>query len=90
MKTPRWIIKLAAGLFIFTCLFLPWQFTEDVNGERGYHSRTPAGYAFILDVPANGNRNPGHGVVVDGKLLVIEWVAILGLTSALIWLKRNP
>ena len=44
------IVKLAAILFVASCLVPPWQFTFDKSGD---HSRNPAGYSFLIFPPSN-------------------------------------
>ena len=78
------ILKLAAVLFVASCLLPPWQYTEDRNGTGGYHSRKPAGYSILFNPPETG-RFYWDGVQIDFGRLFLEWTAIVGLTGV-IWM----
>jgi hypothetical protein len=78
-------VTFMAVVFILTCLFPPWQFTADRNGEDGFHSRKPAEFSFLLTPPINPNRTVGNGVQIDFGRLFLEWVA-LGALTRMVWL----
>ena len=79
------IIKWAAIVFVASCLILPWQYTADRNGERGFHSRKPAGYSLLFAPPTNPDRYEWNGVRVDFGRLFIEWVALVAVTG-MVWM----
>jgi len=74
-------ITFMAVLLILTCLFPPWQFTADRNGEDGFHSRKPAAVSFLLTPPINPARTVGNGVQIDFGRLILEWVALAAVTG---------
>lgn len=78
------ILLIAATLFALAGIIPPWQFTADVNGKDGFHSRQPAGYALIFDPPDNPNRSVGHGVQIDVGRLFLEW-AVLAVATGMVW-----
>lgn len=80
----RRLLTCAAALFILTCLCPPWQYTADVNGNDGFHSRQPAGYALIFDPPTNPDRAFGNGVQIDFGRLFLEW-AVLAVAAGIVW-----
>lgn len=83
------IFIIAASLFILTCLFPPWQYTEDRNGRDGFHTHKPAGYALIVSPPTAEPDGYGFGVRMDSSRLLIEW-AILGVATGLILFLKSP
>ena len=82
-------LTIAASLFILSCLFPPWQYTADRNGNDGFHTRTPAGHFFIFDLPPT--QYPGYGereyygVQIDLSRLFVEWAALAGIIG-LVWM----
>jgi len=82
------IIKVAAALFIAACLFPPWEYTADHNGNEGFHTRKPARYALIFTPPNPEDDSPLFGVQIDTSRLLIEMAAI-GVTTGLILFLRQ-
>jgi hypothetical protein len=78
------IIKWAAIVFVASCLFPPWQYTYDLNGQHGSHSRKPAGYSPIFLPPAPENEGVSYGVQIDSSRLIIEWAALAAVTG-MVW-----
>lgn len=84
------LLTCAAALFILTCLCAPWQYTADVNGNDGYHSRQPAGYALIFDPPTNPHRTIGSGVQIDFSRLFLEWAVLVAAGGTVYLLMAKP
>jgi hypothetical protein len=71
-------------LFLVSILFPPWKFTADHNGEYGFHSHKPAGYAFLFDPPTNPGNGAWFGVEIDFGRLFLEWAALAAVTG-IVW-----
>lgn len=81
------ILIVAATLFVLTSIVPPWQYTEDRNGESGFHSKKPAGYSLILapPEPERGSfRSEYYGVQIDFGRLFLEW-AVLAVATGIVW-----
>ena len=78
--------SIVAALFLLlaTILFPPWQYTADRNGEDGYHSRKPAGYALIFNPPKPQSDYSAFGVKIDFGRLSLEWAALAAVTG-IVW-----
>ena len=82
------IMIIAAVLFIAACLFPPWEYTADHNGNNGFHTRKPARYSLIFTPPNPENDSPLFGVQIDISRLIIEMV-VIGVTTGLILFVRQ-
>ena len=90
----RPVIKCAAIAFVISCLIVPWQYTADFNGNDGFHSRKPAGYSLLIDPPVNTERTNhgserGFGVKIDFDRLLLEWLAMSGVTGLILFLRAS-
>jgi hypothetical protein len=67
-------------VFVLCGLFPPWLYTYDVTAT---HSRSDAGYSFILSPPLKRGRiTTADGIQLDTSRLLIEWACILAATGA--------
>lgn len=71
-------------MLLATILFPPWQYTADRNGEDGYHSRKPAGYALIFNPPKPQSDYSAFGIKIDFGRLSLEWAALAAVTG-IVW-----
>ena len=85
----RWILVALTSVLVLSCLFPPWQYTADRNGNDGFHTRTPAGHFFIFDPPPTQfpgfGKREHYGVQLDLARLFVEWAALAGITG-LVWM----
>jgi hypothetical protein len=84
IMSKKKILVVAAVSFALTGIMPPWQFTADRNGNYGFHSRQPAGYALIFDPPTNPEHTAGNGVQIDYGRLFLEW-AVLAVATGMVW-----
>ena len=75
------LIKWAGIVFVASCLFPPWQYTADHNGNGGFHARKSAGYSLIVCPPAPEHSGVAFGVQLDFGRLFLEWAALAAVTG---------
>ena len=76
----RKIIAAVSGFaFLLVGLFPPWIQTFDLNTT---HTRTDAGYAFLLSPPAPKEYSYSIGIQLDVSRLWIELACVMGISVA--------
>jgi hypothetical protein len=73
------IVVASAAVFLLVGLFPPWVQTFDLNST---HTRTAAGYAFIMSPPAPAEYSYSIGIQLDTPRLVIELACVLAFGIA--------
>ena len=102
LLSRKTIVILAVCTFVGAGLFPPWLYTVEFTGT---HTRTDAGFAFILKPPSPqqisqqdfilrptlAERNPAlvHGIQLDISKLLIEWACIIAIGGAAWFLSAN-
>jgi len=87
--TRKRIAVVAVAIFLATCFVPPWQYTEDVNGGDGFHSRRPAGCSPIFYPPSPRVDRFGFGVKIDLGRLFLEW-AFIGVLFSTVFALIKP
>jgi hypothetical protein len=81
LTTKQRIVAFASVILVIAAVFPPWVYTFDRTGS---HSRSSAGYGFILWPPKPKDTGPFFGVEIDGARLAVEWACILVAAGA-VW-----
>lgn len=86
--STKTIVRIGSFLLIVSCLFPPWRYTFDANGDRGAHSYQPGPYQFILEPPSPIRSEYQYGVRIDFSRLLLEWAAI-GIVFSSVYIIRK-
>lgn len=93
---PKTIVAVGAIAFALVGLFPPWLRILDYSGSLSTHSQYDAGYSFICFPPSAkpmSRRNIFddfyYGIQIDTSRLAVEWLCILIVTGAALFIQRG-